>query len=66
MTNFDTYRNNKELQTLVTCPVLAMIDKATDDDIAYEHTDVNIAGTSRLQEPEEKKNPKKKKKMAVI
>jgi basic amino acid/polyamine antiporter, APA family len=62
ITNFDTYRNNKELQTLVTCPVLAMIDKATDDDIAYEHTDV----TSRLQEPEEKKNPKKKKKMAVI
>jgi len=44
-----------------------MIEKATDDDITtYEPTDVNIAGTSRLQEPEEKKNPKKKKKMAVI
>ncbi|MGC1928759.1 MAG: hypothetical protein WA667_07265 [Candidatus Nitrosopolaris sp.] len=43
ITDFDTYGNNKELQTLVTCPVLAIIEKATDDDITtYESTDVNI------------------------
>ena len=66
ITNFDTYRNNKELQTLVTCPVLAMIEKANDDITTYEPTDVNIAGTSTITRPEEKKNPKKKKRLAVI
>ena len=67
ITDFGTYRDNKELQTLVPCPVLAIIEKATDDiATTYEPIDANIEDTSKLQDEEEKKNPKKKKKMAVI
>ena len=67
ITDFGTYRDNKELQTLVTCPVFTIIEKATDDiATTYEPIDANIEDTSKLQDEEEKKNPKKKKKIAVI
>lgn len=54
ITDFETFRNSKKLQTLVTCDVLAI--RTTGDDLRlFESADRNLI-TPFSQKPEEKKN----------